>query len=1089
MAKRERQKTVVKKKSGIAGKIGCLLLGFVLGVVGTVGGVGGFGYYAVTQVKIKDAVSMVNDMAGLDLNYADYITEEYGDGTTLDLINAISQVVSDFSGENATLSTLEKISPMVGKSVQSVIDKLTEFGLSVDYDRLMTTPFGELAGFLTDTVNDTEIAKLVESVTKNEVTGILSIICYGEEGEDYVINDDGTITMLGGATSATIGSLTNADMLSDRLSGLSFQTLMSALGSINEEDAIIRTLVYGVEGKDFVMIDDDNDPATPDVVHQLPKTYDLTVALINPENPDEGTEPVVIAPDGSVFTLVDSTFTNAELGQTIVLLDGESEYQAQVLDSESNVIYDLKYLETEGSVEKFQAYIDGAAQVRKGPYLSDVIGEGADLLAIVGEVRLGDLLGLNGDSDPIMLAVAYGEKDKDYTVDETTKKITPINDPVTINDLMTVDGGISIVEDIPLATLLKIESPLQEGVESLMIILAYGEEGTHYRTYWEDGVQKWEWLTNQETGELYSERTVGYLIDNGNESLFNDLTIETLLAVGANSDDLMRALAYGNENTHYILVDENPGDADNTPNAVKMLPMRYFASGTQVFDEEHIFVGTFGAEVESGIYTVTLNAEKSQYIKANASGGYDVFATLEQAQTYAADNDTRMYHAKTKLVDLRGSNAANKIERIELAAALDVDIFGEGENAPDPLMVQLAFGVEDVHYTLDRTNKKINWLEDGNGLKYHARTIHDMKDTHTLFESIYLDTVLELNYQSPAIMLALAYGNDYTISGTNVTSNTRRTLGALMGSNSKTLIESIEMRNIITNVAADDAMMNYILFNMTEPNPSDPAYKVRTLGDFMNGSSDIINGMMDELTLEQALGEAATDGQLLSNFKDTKISNLGSEIQNLSIGKAIGEKVTNHTILKHIADATLSDIDQKLTDLSIQQVLDDPANGIYQYANFGGVMKTAVQTGVDGNNNPIYKEVYATPKDSGSYKYLEWRYTDGNAIAPSPLKGTWKYLLLDENGTERVYALQDMNSAMGNVSVNIQKATLNDLGNDGIISMSSSLLDTAIITQIGIYPVGSAPSGKSTLGELTVNEAVTYLSTVLEVLIDAGLAS
>lgn len=1089
MAKRERQKTVVKKKSGVAGKIGCLLLGFVLGVVGTVGGVGGLGYYAVTQVKIKDAVGMVNDMAGLDLNYADYITEEYGDGTTLDLINGITQVVNELSGETGSLSTLESISPMVGKSVQSMLDKLTEFGLSVDYDTLMTTPFNGLGDFLTETVNGIEIAKLVESVTKNEVTGILSIICYGEEGEDYVINDDGTITMLSGATSATIGSLTNADMLSDRLSGLSFQTLMSALGSINEGDAIIRTLVYGIEGKDFVMIDDDSDPATPDVVHQLPKTYDLTVAPINPENPAEGTQPVVIAPDGSVFTPVDSTFANVELGQTIVLLDGESEYQAQVLDSESNVIYDLKYLETEGSVQKFQAYIDGVAQVRKGPYLSDVIGEGADLLAIVGEVRLGDLLGLNGDSDPIMLAVAYGEKDKDYTVDETTKKITPINDPVTINDLMTVDGGISIVEDIPLATLLKIESPLQEGVESLMIILAYGEEGTHYYTYWEDGVQKWDWLIDQETGEPYSERTVGYLMQNGNESLFNDLTLETLLAVGATSDDLMRALAYGNENTHYILVDNTPGDGDNTPNAVQMLPMRYFVADGKVYNEENVYVGAFGSAMENDIYAVTISAEKTQYVKANANGGYDVFATLEQAQTYAADNDTRMYHTKTKLVDLRGSSAATKIERIELAAALDVDIFGEGENAPDPLMVQLAFGVEGTHYTLNRATKTITWLEDGNGLKYHARTIHDMKDTHTLFESIYLDTVLELNHQSPAIMLALAYGNNYSISGTTIHYTTRRTLGALMGSDSKTLIESIEMRNIITNVAADDAMMNYILFNMTEPNPSDPAYKVRTLGDFMNGSSDIINGMMDELTLRQALGESATDGQLLSNFKDTKLSDLGTEIQNLTVAQAIGDKVTSHKILKHVADATLSDIDQKLTNLSIQQVLDDPANGIYQYANFGGVMKTAVQTGIDGNGNPIYKEVYATEKSTTSYKYLEWRYTDGNAIAPSPLKGTWRYLLLDENGTERVYALQDMNSAMGNVSVNIQKATLRDLGKDGIISMSDSLLDTAIITKIGTHPVGSAPAGKSKLGELTVNEAVNYLSTVLQVLIDAGLAS
>ncbi len=1164
MARRERNKTVVKKKSGIAGKVGCLLLGFVLGVVGTVGGVGGLGYYVATQVQIKDAMKTVNDLSGLDINYADYINKAYGEDTLVSFIEDVAEKVGALGGEKGSLSVLEGISPLVGENVQKLIDKVAEFGIEIDYNTLMTTTFPNMSTFLTDTVNGIEIANLVEKVTGNNVEGILAMLCYGEEGEDYIVDKDtGEIIMLGTATSATIGSLTNSEMLNDRLGGLSFQSLMGAMGEINEDDAIIRTLVYGVEDKDFVMWDHDNNPKTPDVVQQLPKTYDVTEVPVDIEDATKGMKFIVTAPDGSIFEpVVKDTWTNAELEQTIVVVDktGTAEYQMQLLDKDSSVIYDLKYLETKDDAMRFQAYIDGEAQVRKGPYLNDVMGKDADLLAIVGEVRLGDLLSLNGDSDPIMLAVAYGEKGVDYTVDETTKEITPINPPITINDLMGEDGGMAIIEDIPLATLLDIESPLQENVESIMLILAFGEEDTHYRTYWEGGVKKWEWLTNPETGEDYSERTVGYLIENGNENLFSDLTIETLMNVHAGSDDLMRALAYGNENTHYILVDGNLADSDTTPNTVQMLPMHYFVSTTEVYDEEHIKVGTFGGEVESGIFAVNVNAEKVQYIKANANGGYDVFATLEQAQAYADGNDTRLYHTKTKLADLRGPSASTKIERIELAAALDIDIFGEGENTPDPLMVQLAFGTEGVHYELDTTNKKIIWKVDEDptsdtyGLHYHARTIHDMKDTHSLFEDIYLDTVLELKYNSPAIMLSLAYGNDYTIDGTTVHYTTRRTLNDLMGSNadallkgiyldtaleikydspaimlalaygndytivgddpnktvvyttrntlgdlmgsgSTDLINGIEMQKILTNVSADDAMMNYILFNMTHPDPSAAEYKVRTLGDFMNGSSAIIDGMMDNLTLKEALGKEATDGQLLSNFKDTKLSELHTKMEQLTIQQAIGDSVTDHKILKHVADATLSTIDEKLENLSIQQVLDDgTSDGIYQYATFGGELKTAVQSGVDGNGDPVYRQVYATEITvnagaTNEYKYLEWKYTDGDGIAPSPLKGTWKYLLKDENGIERVYALQDMNDAMSNVAGNIQKATLNDLAKDKIIALDSSLLTTGIITKISGYDVTAAPAGKSTLGELTVNEAVTYLSTVLKVITDNGLAS
>ena len=149
----------------------------------------------------------------------------------------------------------------------------------------------------------------------------------------------------------------------------------------------------------------------------------------------------------------------------------------------------------------------------------------------------------------------------------------------------------------------------------------------------------------------------------------------------------------------------------------------------------------------------------------------------------------------------------------------------------------------------------IIWLKDKDqtsdsyGLYYHARTIRDMKDTQALLKSVYLDTVLELTYESPDFMLALAYGNDYEIVGETVSYNpdNRRTIGDLMGTNSTDLIKGIEMRKIVKLENSNNAMMNYILYGMTCPDESSPNYHVRTLGEFMDDSSKIIDDMIDAL--------------------------------------------------------------------------------------------------------------------------------------------------------------------------------------------------------------------------------------------------
>ena len=1061
--RRERSETATVKKGGVGGKIVCLLLGFVMGVVGTVGGVGGLGYYAITQIKIKDAVGTVNNLAGLEIDYTQYLNEQYGDTSVFGLIESVIGAVEQLQTETGSLNSLNEISPMVGVGVQTLIDTVSAYGIKIDYEGLMSTPFPTLGDFLSATVNDTDVALLVEAVTQNPVEGVLAMICYGEPGVDYIVLEDGTVQMLGNTTSATIGSLTNADALSERLNGLTFYSLMDSLGEVNAEDPITRALVYGEEDVDYTYNPDGS-------ISPLPMTYQLQ---------EQAGSKVFTSPDGVQFTAVEEGVWKDVNNNVIQSREDTSTYQYDVFDSEQTLIATLKFLHEEDNAQYYQVYVSDVAQTRKGPYLSEVFGPNANLMSLVGRLSIGEILNLNGTSDPVMLAIAYGEKDVDYRVD-VNNEIVPINPPVTINDMIG-GAGLDFVKDIPLSTVLNISSPLQSGVDALMIVLAYGEEGVNYELLDtnKDGIKDdWKWL-NDENGKPYTERTIGFLMTGGSSSLFNNLTIEMLMNVNANSAPLMRALAYGNEDTHYAL--EN--------GVVKMLPKRYYITGTDVYDEEHIRIGSVDGQTQDGILTVhVIGDDNAEYITPNPDGGYDVFPTQEAANTHTESNDLRLYHTKTRLRDLRGASAQTCIERIELAAALDVNIFGTGSNAPDPLMVQLAYGVEGVHYTLDRANQKIIWNKDNDpnsetyGLYYHARTIRDMKDTHALLESVYLDTVLGLTYESPAIMLSLAYGNNYVINGTTIDYKTRNTIGDLMGNNASAMIEGIEMRKIITNVDSDDAMMNYILFNMTHPDQNDPNYKVRTLGDFMNGSSAIIEGMMNTLTLQEALGEEATSSGILHGLRNTKLNELGTEIEKLTLKEVLGDDIATHPILKNMQDSTLATIDDKLNTLTIQEMMDNGVDdSIYQYATVNGQSFKAVQ--VKEGNTLVWKEVKPVKSDDG---HRTWVFADAqDKQAPSPLKGAWKYLLIDETGNECLYAVKDMNTAMNNIPTNLKKATLQDLVDDGLLTLSGggNVLDSDIVYTVTgqkvCDPYMDGTTVKTKLSELTVSETIDYLSKIM----------
>ena len=1139
MAKRERKEK--KKSGGFFGKFVCVLLGFILGVVGTIGGIAGLGYALVTQVTVKKAIDTVNGIAGTSIQYTDYITEEYADVTILGMIDKIGNVAEEFQKGTGSFDTLAKISPMVRTGVETLANTLGGYGVNVDVETLMVTPISELSTFLMDTVNGIELAELLEAATGNPATGIIALLCYGEEGVHYVTetNEDGEteVRMLGTNTSATIGKLTGEDGITALLSDLSFAALLQSTGGTNDDDTIMRTLLYGEKDKDYILVDPDNDPATDnEIVQPLNIAYVYDSALDIFADADEA----VFAKDGDVWKNADGE---------IIAVDPVDATAYVLTDAESNLIYNLKKADADNT---YYAYVDGVAQYRRGLLIGDLLGENSDLTEIIGKIRLGDLLDLNGSSDSIMLAVAYGEKGKDYTVNDANQ-IVPLTNPdskapTTIGDLIGGDG-MALVENIPLSAVLNIESPLATNVETMLIMLAYGEEGVHYETYEENGATKWRWLTD-ENGVEYKERTIKQLIDS-DESLFNDITLATLLDVKTTSDKIVIALAYGNEGTHYRI----------DGNEFTMLERKYSIIGGKAYDEVQDLIGnaTYVEAIGTDeIYSVAVNADTTEYARGNAANGYTVYASLENAQNQV----NALKYQKTKLLDLRGSNATKKVESIEIGTALGVHPLTATEET-DQLLLTLAYGNKGQHYNV--VGGEIVWENNPDtGLPYRPRTLRDMKNAEALIGDIYLETALNLNAQSPAILLSLAYGKGYTIDANDkvipADGQRLRTIADLKGTNGSSIINEVELRSILSNVDTDDAVMMFMLYGQaglhyqmsgSTVTPLQIQFAVygneafdvygNKVGTSAGANQATVNGVDYTLTIasgktvtvnfgtesapnEQTLtlyyaqteGKAAYyEARTIGDWSNPNNTFLDDMMKALTLKDCLGESaLKDSTILKKLADTPIAELGGMIDTLPIQDALDAD---IYEYAKFAKVGgKYVVSTAEDAVELPAivttvggvttYTAVYAVEIEDASgvhYKYYDYNViddeTDDILMGSNPLKGSWRYLLVDHDEThvvggvtyklEREYSLSNMDDALQNMTENMQDASLDELHHDGIISFADDNEHsdfrnediTYTLTLLGTeYKVTTHEyrradgSNKEKIGEMTVRELLAY---------------
>ncbi|MGN1061989.1 MAG: hypothetical protein ACI4RO_02580, partial [Candidatus Scatosoma sp.] len=219
----KQNKQIIKEKNkqydgGFMARCVAILIGFVLGIVGTLGGIVGGGYYLATQKTIKQTASLAG---GFDITQ--YLAEEYADKTIVEFINSIGEIGAKFKGGSASLATVAEISPYADTLADTLVSKLSAFGLDIDAEELKTTAFSAYGEFLQTSLQKTRLAGLIGAQADSTLMGLL---CFGEEGVNYVKNEDGSLTWLGDSHELTVGDFMNNDATSDVFNRLSLKAVM-----------------------------------------------------------------------------------------------------------------------------------------------------------------------------------------------------------------------------------------------------------------------------------------------------------------------------------------------------------------------------------------------------------------------------------------------------------------------------------------------------------------------------------------------------------------------------------------------------------------------------------------------------------------------------------------------------------------------------------------------------------------------------------------------------------------------------------------------------------------------------------------------
>ena len=282
-------------------------------------------------------------------------------------------------------------------------------------------------------------------------------------------------------------------------------------------------------------------------------------------------------------------------------------------------------------------------------------------------------------------------------------------------------------------------------------------------------------------------------------------------------------------------------------------------------------------------------------------------------------------------------------------------------------------------------------------------------------------------------------------------------------------IHTFELGDVM-DIDANSTLMAYLGYGITDV-------------DVENGTATYHYETEDGEKAEKAVLITVNDGMIAEVYfmqdgekvlvEGTKINGVSKRIDGLMGDLTIGELIDiddGNTVLRAIRNSTINSLSSDIDKLTV--------NELYAEAIYGNsVLKKVVKSGAGEGEIDFKPEYLFYEKVNGEYKLVNGtgkvaEFSDG-LYTYGATTGFWKLLIAEsgDNGakTERAYTLNSITEMADNATENLQKCTLFELEEAGILDFSSSAND----------PLNVQISAEAKLGDLTITEAVVFIADIL----------
>ncbi len=417
--------------------------------------------------------------------------------------------------------------------------------------------------------------------------------------------------------------------------------------------------------------------------------------------------------------------------------------------------------------------------------------------------------------------------------------------------------------------------------------------------------------------------------------------------------------------------------------------------------------------------TVTLRDGEVQYLVFDENGA---FAKAYQDVEFFYP---RLY-SKTKIHDL-STDSSSVINNLYLKDAL-----GIYDTSQHKVLISLAYGELNEDYIIDGTQIVVL---DGK----EPRTIGDLrKRGGNLINDIPLCDIMEEDQDDTLVMFMLygRKGMHYEIVDGEV-----RMLQKRIGLDGDKVYDGYGER-----------LYGHKLLNTQNRFYTDAKGNSYIYGTEVIGQIETADGLVNQYYLYELNGDPAKYPRAsLGDMAGSE--NLITELtKRITLGELMDDDTLSHNvILKHLQNETMDTLPDAVENLTLQQI-------------YG-------------------QEIFVTDA-SGNFVDEHGQILTEAEYDRRVVKGEWKYMLTDpDTGVVSDYKIDDMNTMISNMRRNIDKATLRQLKEDGIISeLDDSTLNSDITFDIAGFPVSGIPAGKSKIGDLTVTELIAYVNGLLDVI-------